>query len=217
MIAIMRVVVVEDNDMTQLGLKTFIAELADFRVVATFSSFDHVGDFLDKEGADILILDDSIPSLDTASILQYLRFNYPSLKVIVFGADLYAPIIRSYMDEGARAFIYQEERLRHCLAEGLHAVNEGRVFISHQASMLLLSGGNTRSLPKRSYQVLKAMSEGLDPAEIAKKLGIKTKAVYSAQDRLREQLGVRSNDALVAEGIAQGIIKIGKPTKDDEK
>src|SRR5690349_21519289 len=140
MIDVARVVVVEDNDMTQLGLKTFIGELPDFKVVATFSSIKNVYQFLDSEGADILILDDTIPSLETAHILQYLRFNYAALKVIVFGADLYPSIIRSYLDEGAMAFIYKEERLRLCLAEGLHAVKQGRLYISNQASTLLLSG-----------------------------------------------------------------------------
>src|SRR5450432_3220332 len=140
MVNVARVVLVEDNDITQLGLKSFIANLPDFKVVGAFPSFDGVGNFLDREGADILILDDSIPSLDTTTFLHYLRFNYPSLKVIVFGADLYGPIIRSYLDGGAMAFIYKEELLRHCLAEGLQTVKQGKPYISHQASMLLLSG-----------------------------------------------------------------------------
>src|SRR5260221_1550509 len=207
MVHVTRVVVVEDNDITQLGLKAFIAELPDFKVVAAFSSINNVYQFLDKEGADILILDDTIPSLETDHILHYLRFNYATLKVIVFGTDLYAPIIRSYLDEGALAFIYKEEQLRHCLAEGLHAVNQGKPYVSNQASMLLLSVNSTRTLPKRSYQVLKAMSEGLNVEQIANRLGVTKKAVYSAQDRLREQFSVRSNEALVAEGIAQGIVK----------
>src|SRR5262249_10101163 len=189
-----RVVIVEDNDIMQLGLKTFIADLSDYRLAGTFSTINHLYRHLDEHGADILILDDSMPSLDTADILRYLRFNYATLKVIVFGTDLYAPLIREYLAEGALAYIYKEEQLRHCLAEGLNAVQNGTVYISHQASMLLINPANhIRPLPKRAFQVLKAMAEGLGVAQIAKRLNVTKKAVYSAQDRLREHFNVRRN------------------------
>ena len=209
MIDVARIVLVEDNDIIQLGLKSFIADLPDFKVVAAFSSFDGVGNFLDKEGGDILILDDLVPGQDTASYIRYLRFNFPSLKVIVFGADLYGPIIRSYLDCGAMAFIYKEELLRHCLAEGLHAVRQGRLYISHQASTLLLSGNNLRPLSRRLYQVLKALGEWeiTNPQDIAKRLNLSVKAVYNAKERLREFFNVRTNEAVVAEAIRQGYIK----------
>src|SRR5258708_37770822 len=101
MSSVARVIVVEDNGIIRLGIKTFLLSLPDYRLTATFTSVISLYKFLDDQGADILILDDSMPSLDTASILRYLRFNYAGLKVIVYGTGLYAPLIREYLDEGA--------------------------------------------------------------------------------------------------------------------
>src|SRR5260370_39207140 len=88
-----RVVIVEDNDIMQLGLKTFIADLSDYRLAGTFSTLNHLYPYLDEHGPDIMILDVSMPSLDSADILCYLRFNFSSFKVMLFGTDLYVPLI----------------------------------------------------------------------------------------------------------------------------
>ncbi len=214
---VMRLVIVETNDIMQLGLKAFIAEMPGFRMMDSFSTVTALYRFLDTNRADMLLLSDALPGVDTLDTLRYLRAHHSNLHVVIFGADVHVPLIRKYLKAGAAGFIARNDLSRHTLIEGLNAVRRDGFYLPTQVSRRLLDAIEAiRPLSGRRYQVLLGIAEHLTVKQIAERYDTTHKAIYTARDQLRLQLGVSRNEDILPEAIARGLFGTDEAATDHE-
>ncbi|MEL6528153.1 MAG: LuxR C-terminal-related transcriptional regulator [Chloroflexota bacterium] len=175
-------------------------------------TFETVADFLnhpDLKGFAVALLDDE-PYFNNieATIEQLLQAN-SKLLIILLSERLMVAYIRSIIKQGASGFIYKEGEMQQSLLSALSAVQRGTVYLSPEVSELLLNNEmiSLSGLNKRDIAVLHLMAAELNVQEIAYHLHTSDRTVYRSREKLREALGVQTNEMIVDAARQQGLLE----------
>ncbi len=205
-----RLVVVEDRDLARYGLEAVIGKISSCKLVGVYSNIADLNKHLRQECPQILILDDTLPGIDTPNHVRRLKQEYPTLRIIVFGSDLAAANIYNLFDAEADGFVYKGEELLEAFTQAISFVTKGIIFISHHVSKSLLSytkANKPIELTERLKVVLSLMALDFSVKEIAQSLGISDKAVYNARDRLKDELGAESTADILNRAVELKLIE----------
>lgn len=175
-------------------------------------TFETVAEFLnhpDLKGFAVALLDDE-PYFNNieATIEQLLQAN-SKLLIILLSERLMVAYIRSIIKQGASGFIYKEGEMQQSLLSALSAVQRGTVYLSPEVSELLLNNEmiSLSGLNKRDIAVLHLMAAELNVQEIAYHLHTSDRTVYRSREKLREALGVQTNEMIVDAARQQGLLE----------
>jgi DNA-binding NarL/FixJ family response regulator len=149
-----------------------------------------------SESYDLLILDISMPGLDSTSLLKNSLAHRPDLKILILSASPEEIYAKKYLQLGARGFINktadQEEHRRAIIS----VLNNKRYLSSKMQDSLTLEalGGKEENpfdkLSHREKEVLLHIVEGKNITEIARLLSVHTSTVGTHKARILEKLGV---------------------------
>src|SRR5258708_536488 len=206
----LRIVIVEDRDVVRIGLKHTIEEMWGDGLVGAYPTVVELNRCLKNDGPHILILDDTLPGIDTEGFVRRLKHEYPALKVIVFGSDLTAAKIYGLIDANADGFVFKGEQLSSVLTQAIDFARNGELFISPQLARAVLSYTKSNKpieLSERLKEVLSLIALGFEVKQIAQTLGVTDKAVYNARDRLKELLHANSTADILSRAIKLKLIE----------
>src|SRR4051794_6704917 len=127
-----RVVIFEDRELSRLGLQTFIEHMPNCSLVGCYSDVSSLNQYLQQGSAHILVLDDTLPGIDTSNLVRRLKQAHPGLKIIVMGSNIAPSNIHAQFDAQADGFIYKGDNLGEVLTQGISSVSKGGVFLSPQ-------------------------------------------------------------------------------------
>lgn len=204
--ASIHVAVLEDRELTQLGLHTFLKGKPEYQLVGMFTDLSSLISKLEERPAQVLILDNTLPGMDTCMVIRKLAQRFAMLHILVYGSELTAASIHDVIDAGASGCISKAELLKY-LEDGIHHVLSDMPYFSPQVAALVCTDDELQTLSKRSRQVLQLLAKGLLVPEIARQLAISEQAVYHARRRLRKVLNVRANEEIVPRAQRLGLIK----------
>ena len=208
--ASIRIAVVEDRDVVRYGLETVIGKIPKCQLVGVYSDIPDLNQQLQRDCPQILILDDTLPGVDTPNLVRRLKQEYPALKIIVFGSNLAASNIYEIYDANADGFVFKGDEVLDLLPQAVSSVIKGHVFISPHISVSVLSykkSSKPIELTERLKIVLSLMALDFSVKEIAQTLGVSDKAVYNARDRLKELLKADNTAGILSRAIALKLIE----------
>jgi DNA-binding NarL/FixJ family response regulator len=162
-----------------------------------------------------LILDDTLPGVDTRSLVRRLKDEYLTLRIIIFGSNVAAAAVYELIDAGADGFIYKGEDLSSVLGQAITFALKGKPFLSPHIALAVMNYTQSTKpieLTERLKAVLSLLALGFSVKETARTLNITPKAVYNARDRLKELLGVDSSADILKKAVA---LKLVKSTESD--
>ncbi len=174
-------------------------------------TFETVADFLNhpepQRFAVALVDDEPYFNNIEATIEQLLNANR-ELLIILMSERLMVAYIRSIIKQGANGFIYKEGQMEQSLPTALNAVQRGTVYLSPEVSELLLNNEmiSLSGLNKRDIAILHLMAAELNVQEIAYHLHTSDRTVYRSREKLRETLGVQTNEMIVDAARKQGLL-----------
>jgi DNA-binding NarL/FixJ family response regulator len=192
-----------------MGLQTAIEEMPNCQLVGAFATIVELNRCLQHENPHILILDDTLPGIDTQHFIRHLKQEYPALKIIVFGSQLTASRMCELMDANADGFVYKGEAMQHVIPQAIAFAARGELFFSPQLSKVFVNYTKTNKpieLSDRLKEVLLLIDRHFTVKQIAQTLGISDKAVYNARDRLKELLNAETTSCIVSRAIELGLI-----------
>lgn len=223
---IIRVLIVDDQPIIRIGLKTMLERTDDsIKVVATAENGKDAVDKVSEFSPDIVLMDIRMPIMDGIVATKEITKNYKNIKVIALTTFDDDECIRGVLNAGATGYI-----LKDMPSEGLvHAV------------MTTYSGGTTMSpeikdkviqmagimnepvktvlepamerkiiLSPRENEVLKLLADGLNNNEISEKLFLSEGTVRNYVSRIYTRLDVRDRTQAVLKAINLGIITADK-------
>ena len=177
----MRVLVVEDHTLVREGLVRLLKEALPEVEVRAVGSAEEARPHLDW--AERVLLDLSLPGIPGLSFLAELAENYPDLPVVILTA-YDEPAFRARAEElGASAFLSKNEppeKLIEAL-KGLAPIQAPRL----------------DRLSPTERAVLLLLGQGLSNAEVAERLGIEEKTVYTHRRHLMYKLGLKNASELI--------------------
>jgi two-component system, NarL family, invasion response regulator UvrY len=168
------VAIIDDHAIVRTGLKQFLSEQVDMRVVAEGSDGRAAVDIVRQGLANVLLLDLSMPDQNGVDALAAVRARAPDLPVLVlsgFPEEHYATVM---LKQGASGYLNKDCDPQE-IVTAIRTVALGRKYITPAVAELLarnLGGDHTKAahekLSERELQVFLRLAKGETIGDIAR-------------------------------------------------
>ena len=169
----------------------------------------------DKNQADVLILDITMPILDGIGVLKYFKKNKIKQKVIILSSYDDIKIVQEMLKLGCKGYITKNNAGEHII-EAIKVVAKGEQYFSDDIQKMLLknlSGQQVaegqlpndfliETLTDRELDVLKLITKQFNTPEIADKLSVSASTIETHRKNLLKKLKVKN-----AVGLAMYAVK----------
>jgi two-component system invasion response regulator UvrY len=211
-----KVVVVSAHDLVRSGVHQIVQAAPAIESIQLFVTIHECEQYLKQHRAQVLLLDDVLPRpLLPIQIMTAMHELQPTLRIIVFSDHLSEFYVQRLIDNGAAGFIYKQDRLEDTLVAGIKTVADGHIFLSPQASALPYGRSTDGNLNRTDMEVLQMMAQGYTVQEISARIGIVDRTVYRIRGKLRQYLGVRTNEQVVEAALRKGLLNTRPRTGTD--
>jgi two-component system, NarL family, invasion response regulator UvrY len=208
-----RIAIVDDHPLVRVGLRQFLSEHVDMRVVAECTNAREAMDVVRQEAADVILLDISMPGQSGVDALQAIRARAPKLAVLILSSFPEEHYAVTLLRQGASGYLAKDCEPEE-IARAIRTVALGRRYVT--ASMAeRLAGGLAGPLPRaaheqlsdREFQVFLRLARGETIGHVAKSLSLSVKTVSTYRTRVMEKMGLQSNSDLTYYGLKNGLLQ----------
>jgi DNA-binding NarL/FixJ family response regulator len=208
-----RVLVVDDQELVRDGFALILAAQDDIDVVATASDGIDAVAGAREHHPDVILLDLRMPRLDGLGAIPRIRAESPDSRILVlttFPDDDY--VVRA-LRGGARGFLLKDSP-RASLVSAVRSVMSGEVVLDAAVAPTLVAGlphptgahaDAVARMTAREQDVLRCVARGLNNAEIAATLHISETTVKTHLSRLLSKWGARDRIGLVVMANEAGL------------
>ncbi|MEO1023172.1 MAG: response regulator transcription factor [Bacteroidota bacterium] len=210
--SICRVVIADDHTLLADGLQKLVESRKEYSVTGKFASGTALLHYLDRQSADILLLDISMPGMDGREVMTHLRSKQPGLKVITLTMHQDGEYIKQMIDLGVHGYVLKmdsESKLLHTMHKVL---TEGSYFSEDIMRQYFLRSRKPRSssvqsvsLTRRELEVLELIVDECTNEQIASRLFISINTVITHRRNLSKKLGVQNTAGLVKKALSMGL------------
>jgi len=191
-------VVISSNDLVRHGISSLLQEIYDHVDITSCNQIHEVMDIIQDKHHAILLLDDDVPKHhQMLSYVKQVRQISTALNILILSEYLSISYIQRLLSAGVDGFIYKQDSLQDILNLAVKTVESGHVFLSPSASILPYESRQHQQLNHTDMQVLQLLACGYNVQEIAVRVNIVDRSVYRIRGKLRNFLGVRTNEQIV--------------------
>lgn len=207
-----KILIADDHAIVREGLKQILADTRDI-VVTGHAENGAEAVKLARKGADVLLLDISMPDRSGIEVLKQVKKETPKLAVLMLSMhreDQYA--IRS-LKAGASGYMNKQSAPDQ-LVDAIRQVAAGRKYISAALAQELANQiGEDREVPAhetlsdREYQTLVMIASGKAVSDIAEELSLSVKTISMYRSRLLQKMKLRHNAELTHYAIKNHLVE----------
>jgi DNA-binding NarL/FixJ family response regulator len=212
-----RVVLADDHAVVRKGIREFLEESGDIRVVAEAADGAEAVDLVAELRPDVAVLDIQMPHLTGIEATRRIKAEHPGVRVLILTAYDDVPYIMALLQAGASGYVLKTADSSE-LVRAVRAVHRGESAldpsIAQKVVQQLTSGRRpdagvaAEPLTRREIEVLDLAARGLTNKAIGQELGISDRTVQGHLANIYGKLGVGSRTEAVTEAIRQGWIVI---------
>jgi len=217
-----RVLIVDDDVPTRVGVRTILSSEPGFEIVGEAETGEQAIALVAELTPDVVLMDVRLPGIDgigaTQQILGNHRAGDEAPKVIVFTTFDHDQYAYRSLQAGASGFLLKRTRAED-LIEAVRVVAEGNELpVSPKTRALIAayaeSDGDRRgtavrdSLTPRECEVLVHVARGLSNAEIADALSLSVETVRTHVKRVYMKCGVRDRAQAVIVAYETGLVPL---------
>lgn len=193
-----RVLIVEDHEVTRDGLAAGLARHPDIRVIAVASDSERGLQLAKSERPDVVLLDLHLPG-DSGPKTTVKRFcDLPATRTIVFSVERRLAFVKVVVEMGVAAYLLKSEPIP-SIAETIRQVAKGKKNILSAE----LSSDRTKITPSEE-EVLKLIGRGLKYQDIAEKRFTSPNTVRKQCEMLLLKLNLTTREELIAWAVNNG-------------
>lgn len=208
-----RVGIVDDHAIVRSGLRHFLAEQVDLRVVGEAASGSEAIDLVRLTDMDVLLMDLSMPGQSGIDVLALLRAKAPDLAILILSGYPEAHYAVSLIRQGASGYLNKE-----CdpmeIVRAVRTVALGRRHLTPAVAELLAQQLHRKvdaappheQLSEREFQVFLKLAKGATAGDIAKTLCLSVKTVSTYRTRVMEKMNLASNSDLTYYALKRRLI-----------
>jgi two-component system, NarL family, invasion response regulator UvrY len=167
---------------------------------------------------DIVLMDISMPGMDGFECVQWLRENYPQIRVLVISMVENEETVVRMLKQGVKGYLCKDVEPRE-FREALHSIiNKGYYYTDFITGKLVYSlqhkeGGEeyqkiSSLISDREKQFLEMACSEMTYSEIASKMYLSPKTIDGYRDSLFAKLNVRSRVGLALYAVKHGLVKL---------
>jgi len=210
--SIVKVAIVDDHAIVRAGLRQFLSEMVDLRVVGEASSGREAIDLVRNTEIDVLIMDLSMPGQSGIDALAMIRAKAPDVGILILSGYPEEQYAVNLIRQGASGYLNKEcEPME--IVNAIRTIALGRRYISPSVAELIAQQLNRKEgsaahdlLSEREFQVFLKLAKGETAGEIANALSLSVKTVSTYRTRLMEKMGLTSNSDLTYYALKNKLI-----------
>jgi len=208
-----QIAIVDDHTIVRTGLKQFLSEHVDLRVVGEASNGKEALDLVRRGDVDVILLDLSMPEHGGVDALAAIKAREPDLPVLILSGFPEAHYATTLLRQGASGYLNKE-----CdpaeIVTAIRTVYRGRKYITPAVAELLadgLTGDQDKppheQLSEREFQVFLRLAKGETVGNIADHMSLSVKTVSTYRTRVMEKMKLASNSDLTYYALKNGLIQ----------
>jgi len=208
-----KIILADDHCLVRTGLRRLLDDVENITVVAEADNGNEAISHVKEHSPDVAILDINMPELDGIKTTEYLRRDFPELKIIIISMHSDELFPQRLIKAGANAYLTKDTSINE-ITYAIYEVMESRNYICNEVAqkLALLNTGSKssspfKSLSKRELEVLALMIEGLKVSDISDKLCLSPKTVSTYRYRLFGKLSVQNDIELTKLAMQYGFIE----------
>ena len=212
-----RIVIADDHPIFRKGLRELIEKDAGLEVVADCADGESALVAIVEEAPDVAVLDLDMPGGDGFAVVCAMRereIRIPAILLTMHGRE---DLLGAAIDAGILGYVVKDGAVTDIL-QAIHAVHEGRPYISSSLSAALLAGrakgkgGRAQAAAPRSTldpvaaelarlspaerRVLRLIADFKTSKEIAVELGVHYRTVENHRTNIAQKLGLSGSHSL---------------------
>ena len=205
----LRVFLIDDHAVLRQGLRLLIDAQPDMKVIG---EVDHgrgaAAAVQSAGGADVVVLDISMPDTSGPAVAAELRAAMPSTRIVALTRHGERAYVQRMLQCGASGYVLKQTA-GDVLITAIRQARDGRTYLDpalaeriHESAAMIRDAGDP--LTAREREVLSLVAYGHTNKEIAARLGITVKTVETHKTNGMEKLDVTSRADLVRYALSQG-------------
>lgn len=197
----MKIFIVDDHQMIQLGMKNWIESNSDFKVVGTASNIDDFLKFLDQisdeEKPDIVIIDIDLGEQNGLDLVRLLKQQNINIKTLVYSMHKESGYLLDAKNCGADGYIAKDAdmaELKLCLEK---IASGSEYFDSSLSAKTEEIQDALKMLTPKEQLVFQEILKKETNEEIAKQLNVSTHTIEIYVSRIYDKLDIHFRDDLI--------------------
>lgn len=217
---VVRILIVEDHELTRKGIIYGLNKSEHLKVVAEATDGKEAVELYYKYEPELVLMDIAIPVLNGIDATKKIKEKYPDVKVIMLTSYSDKDKVFSSFSAGANAYCMKDIKIPG-LIKIIEAVMEGGVwldpqiachimqvipFLSQESTTTPLKSSIKVDLTSREKEILQLIANGLNNKDIASELSLSIYTVKNHVSNIINKLSVddRTQAAIVA--LKEGLI-----------
>jgi DNA-binding NarL/FixJ family response regulator len=208
---VIRVALVDDHALVRAGLRQYLSDHVDLRVVAEAASGREALDIARQAVCDVMLLDISLPDQSGVETLRAIKARAPDLPVLILSSFPEEHYATNVLRLGAAGYLGKD-----CdpedIAKAIRTAHLGRRYITPAVAERLADslGGEKpahEELSEREFQVFLRLAKGETIGHMAESMHLSVKTVSTYRTRVMEKMALASNSDLTYYAMKNGLIQ----------
>jgi two-component system, NarL family, response regulator LiaR len=210
---IVRIVIVEDDPMMQLGLEQSFQDYPQMQIVAQAEDGLSGVAAVRQHQPDLVIMDIGLPRLDGIAATQQIKAAFPQTRVVMLTSHTSETEIVAALSSGADAYCIKGTNIE-LLVSAIEAALEGAVYLDPQIARKVLEhlrppppeAEKIGHLSPREMDVLQLLVQGLSNIEIAAALFLSPNTIKTHLRGIMNKLAVDDRVQAAVVALRSGLV-----------
>lgn len=209
-----RVLITDDHAIVRDGLRLILETTEHIVVVGEAADGKQALRLASEVQPDVILMDLRMPEMDGLTAIQHLREEQPGSAIIILTTYNEDEMMLRGLQAGARGYLLKDMQ-RETLIATIEAAARGETLLKPEILQRVLAyqqrAGQRPSAPAdampltvRELEVLRAVADGQQNKEIARRLDISERTVKAHLTSVYNKLGVDSRAAAIAQAAQAG-------------
>ncbi|MEB3311662.1 MAG: response regulator transcription factor [Snowella sp.] len=210
----MRILIVEDDPLMQLGLEQALGEHSGFTVIGQAGDgYTAVQQAIALQ-PDLIVMDIGLPRLDGIAATKQIKEKLPQVHIVMLTSHTLQTEVVAALSSGADAYCIKGASLERLLA-AIEAAKDGATYLDPQIARLVVetlkptpssNHSGIANLSEREIEVLKLIVEGKSNHEIAETLYLSTNTIKTHVRGIMNKLSVDDRVQAAVIALRSGIV-----------
>jgi two-component system, NarL family, response regulator LiaR len=208
----LRILIVEDDPMMQLGLEQSLEDYPQLEIVGQASDGYSGVEAARKLQPDLVVMDIGLPRLDGIAATQQIKAELPEVRIVMLTSHTTETEVIAALSSGADAYCIKGTSVDRLIA-AIAAAQEGATYLDPQIARRVVEhlkpptpASNLGQLSQRELEVLKLMVEGHSNPEIAAALYLSPNTVKTHIRGIMNKLAVDDRVQAAVVALRSGLV-----------
>lgn len=208
----LKVMIVEDDPMMQLGLEQTLSEYPQLTIVGVVADGYQAVEMAQKLAPDVIVMDIGLPRQDGIAATQQIKAVMPAVHIVMLTSHITETEVIAALSSGADAYCIKGMNVDRLIA-AIAAAQEGATYLDPQIARRVIEHlkppavtSPVGQLSQRELEVLKLMVEGKSNPEIAAELYLSPNTVKTHIRGIMNKLAVDDRVQAAVVALRAGLV-----------